>query len=192
MIPTILKIIPEKRNLKKTSSVKQRRNTSTMKHSNTPTNTTNTMVNVLCLDNDAMVLHSFKSLFGNDYNVFTATDPFDAYNIMQSENIHVVLSNLEMPSMSGTNFLQRMAQEFPKAQRILLAGNITAEAMLNAINQARVFRVITKPFKKEEMNETLQSAFKNYQEMAEKENSIKRLEKQNAQFEFLLRQQMLS
>jgi hypothetical protein len=42
------------------------------------------------------------------------------------------------------------------------------------------------------MNETLQSAFKNYQEMAEKENSIKRLEKQNAQFEFLLRQQMLS
>jgi DNA-binding NtrC family response regulator len=124
--------------------------------------------------------------------VFTATDPFDAYNIMQSENIHVVLSNLEMPSMSGTNFLQRMAQEFPKAQRILLAGNITAEAMLSAINQARVFRVITKPFNKEEMNETLQSAFKNYQEMAEKENSIKRLEKQNAQFEFLLRQQMLS
>jgi len=163
-----------------------------MNHSNTPTNTTNTMVNVLCLDNDAMVLHSFKSLFGNDYNVFTAADPFDAYNIMQSENIHVVLSNLEMPSMSGTNFLQRMAQEFPKAQRILLSGNITAEAMLSAINQARVFRVITKPFKKEEMNETLQSAFKNYQEMAEKENSIKRLEKQNAQFEFLLRQQMLS
>ena len=111
---------------------------------------------------------------------------------MQSENIHVVLSNLEMPSMSGTNFLQRMAQEFPKAQRILLAGNITAEAMLSAINQARVFRVITKPFKKEEMNETLQYAFKNYQEMADKENSIKRLEKQNAQFEFLLRQQMLS
>ena len=65
-----------------------------MKHSNPPANTTSTMVNVLCLDNDAMVLHSFKSLFGNDYNVFTATDPFDAYNIMQSENIHVVLSNL--------------------------------------------------------------------------------------------------
>jgi len=163
-----------------------------MNNSNTPTNTTNTMVNVLCLDNDAMVLHSFKSLFGNEYNVFTANDPFDAYNIMQSENIHVVLSNLEMPTMSGTSFLQRMAQEFPKAQRILLSGNITAEAMLSAINQARVFRVITKPFKKEEMNETLQSAFKNYQEMAEKENSIKRLEKQNAQFEFLLRQQMLS
>jgi DNA-binding NtrC family response regulator len=94
--------------------------------------------------------------------------------------------------MSGTHFLQRMAQEFPKAQRILLSGNITADAMLSAINQARVFRVSTKPLKKDEMNDTLQAAFKNYQEMAEKENSIKRLEKQNAQFEFLLRQQMLS
>jgi DNA-binding NtrC family response regulator len=152
-----------------------------MNHSNSPINTTNTMINVLCLDDDAMVLHTFKSLFGNDYNVLTATDPFDAYNIMKTENIHVVISDLEMPSMSGTHF-----------QRILLSGNITAEAMLSAINQARVFRVSTKPFKKEEMNDTLQAAFKNYQEMAEKENSIKRLEKQNAQFEFLLRQQMLS
>ena len=150
------------------------------------------MINVLCLDDDAMVLHTFKSLFGNDHNVFTAADPFDAYNIMKSENIQVVISDLEMPSMSGTHFLQRLAQEFPKAQRILLSGNITAEAMLSAINQARVFRVCTKPFKKEEMNDTLEAAFKNYQEMAEKENSIKRLEKQNAQFEFLLRQQMLS
>ena len=174
------------------SCVKPRPNTSIMNHSNSPNNTLNTMVNVLCLDDDAMVLHTFKSLFGNDYNVFTATDPFDAYNIMKSENIQVVISDLEMPSMSGTHVLQRMAQEFPKAQRILLSGNITAEAMLSAINQARVFRVCTKPFKKEEMNDTLEAAFKNYQEMAEKENSIKRLEKQNAQFEFLLRQQMLS
>ncbi len=174
------------------SRVKQRPNTMKMNHSISPNNSSNTMINVLCLDDDAMVLHTFKSLFGNDYNVFTANDPFDAYNIMKSENIHVVISDLEMPSMSGTYFLQRMAQEFPKAQRILLSGNITAEAMLSAINQARVFRVSTKPFKKEEMNDTLQAAFKNYQEMAEKENSIKRLEKQNAQFEFLLRQQMLS
>lgn len=192
MNPTLPKKNPEKRNLKRTHRVKQRRNTSTMNNSNSPINTTNTMVNVLCLDDDAMVLHTFKSLFGNEYNVFTASDPFDAYNIMKSENIHVVIADLEMPSMSGTHFLQRMAQEFPKAQRILLSGNITAEAMLSAINQARVFRVSTKPFKKEEMNDTLQAAFKNYQEMAEKENSIKRLEKQNAQFEFLLRQQMLS
>ncbi|MFM2227358.1 MAG: hypothetical protein RL664_701 [Bacteroidota bacterium] len=174
------------------SRVKQRRNISIMNHSNSPNNTPNTMINVLCLDDDAMELQTFKSLFGNDYKVFTAADPFDAYNIMKSENIHVVISDLEMPTMSGTQFLQRMAQEFPKAQRILTSGNITAEAMLSAINQARVFRVSTKPLKKEDMNDTLQAAFKNYQEMAEKENSIKRLEKQNAQFEFLLRQQMLS
>lgn len=192
MIPTLPKKNREKRNLKRMSRVKQRRNISIMNHSNSPNNTPNTMINVLCLDDDAMELQTFKSLFGNDYKVFTAADPFDAYNIMKSENIHVVISDLEMPTMSGTQFLQRMAQEFPKAQRILTSGNITAEAMLSAINQARVFRVSTKPLKKEDMNDTLQAAFKNYQEMAEKENSIKRLEKQNAQFEFLLRQQMLS
>lgn len=150
------------------------------------------MVNVLCLDDDSMVLHTFKSLFNSDFKVFTATDPFDAYNIMKSENIHVVISDLEMPQMSGTFFLQRMAQEFPKTQRILMSANMTAESMVNAINQARVFRVINKPFKKDEMIETLNAAFTNFQEMEEKEVAIKRLEKQNAQFEFLLRQQMLS
>jgi DNA-binding NtrC family response regulator len=85
-----------------------------------------------------------------------------------------------------------MAQEFPKAQRILLSGNITAEAMLSAINQARVFRVSTKPFKKEETVLILDSAIKKYQERENRESSMKRLEKQNAHLEFILRQQMLS
>jgi DNA-binding NtrC family response regulator len=164
-----------------------------MDHSNSPIiNTTNTVANVLYLDDDTMALQTFKSLFGIEYNVFTTNDPFDAYNIMKAENIHIVISDLEMPIMSGTQFLHRMAQEFPKAKRILLSVFITTDAMLTAINQARVFRVSTKPFKKEELREILQAAFKNFQETAEKENSIKRLEKQNAQFEFLLRQQMLS
>jgi DNA-binding NtrC family response regulator len=163
-----------------------------MNQSNSPTNTPNAMTNVLYLDDDTMALQTFKSLFGKDYKVFTANDPFDAYNIMKTENIHIVISDLEMPIMSGTEFLHRMAKEYPKAQRILLSGYITTDAMMSAINQARVFRVITKPFEKEEINDTLQAAFKNYQAMEETENSIKRLEKQNAQFEFLLRQQMLS
>ncbi len=192
MIPSLPKKNRDKRNLSWKHHVKLRPNTIIMDYSNSPIDTPNTVINVLYLDDDSMALQTFKSLFGNDYKVFTTNDPFDAYNLMRSENIHIVISDLEMPIMSGTHFLQRMAHEFPKAQRILLSGNITAEAMLNAINQARVFRVSTKPFKKEEMNDTLQAAFKNYQEMADKENSIKRLEKQNAQFEFLLRQQLLS
>jgi DNA-binding NtrC family response regulator len=111
---------------------------------------------------------------------------------MKTENIHVVISDLEMPIMSGTEFLHRMAKEYPKAQRILLSGYITTDAMMIAINQARVFRVMTKPFKKEEMTAIIEAAIKNYQEKEERENSMKRLEKQNAQFEFLLRQSMLS
>jgi DNA-binding NtrC family response regulator len=163
-----------------------------MIHSNSPSNTTNTVVNILCLDDDTMVLQTFKAYFGKEYKVFTANDPFDAYNIMKTENIHVVISDLEMPIMSGTEFLHRMAKEYPKAQRILLSGYITTDAMMIAINQARVFRVMTKPFKKEEMTAIIEAAIKNYQEKEERENSFKRLEKQNAQFEFLLRQSMLS
>jgi DNA-binding NtrC family response regulator len=160
-----------------------------MIHSNSPSNT---IANILCLDDDTMVLQTFKAYFGNDYKVFTANDPFDAYNIMKTENIHIVISDLEMPIMSGTEFLHRMAKEYPKAQRILLSGFITTDAMMSAINQARVFRVMTKPFKKEEMTVILEAALKNYHEKEERNNSIKRLEKQNAQFEFLLRQSMLS
>ena len=70
------------------------------------------MTNVLYLDDDTMVLQTFKSLFGKDYKVFTANDPFDAYNIMKTENIHIVISDLEMPATS--NVLQYFTEDGTK------------------------------------------------------------------------------
>ncbi|MFM2195858.1 MAG: two-component response regulator, partial [Bacteroidota bacterium] len=92
----------------------------------------------------------------------------------------------------GIDFLQRMAKDFPNTQRILLTGNLTTDAMMHAINKARVFRVLGKPFSQNETAKVIEEACYAYSQSLEKEKEMKRLSKQNEQFEFLLRQQLLS
>lgn len=147
---------------------------------------------VLFLDDDSVALHNFKTLFGEQFEVFATNDPFEAYKILAQENIHILIVDQAMPLMNGIDFLQRMSLEFPKAQRILLTHAVSTDAMFDAINKANVFRVLMKPFKKEDALSMFNDAFLRYNQLNEAEENLKKLTKQNQQFEFLLRQQMLS
>ncbi len=158
-------------------------------HSNNMNSEKTTLVFV---DDDPIVLHQFKTMFHSEYNVLTTTDVFEAFGWMQSSPVAVLISDLIMPMMNGIDFLQRMAQDFPNTQRILLTGNLTTDAMMHAINKARVFRVLGKPFSQNETAKVIEEACNAYSQSVEKEKEMKRLSKQNAQFEFLLRQQLLS
>lgn len=166
-----------------------------MKHTHAA-NQTNAMnalkANVLFLDDDAVAVHNFKAQFGEQFEVFATNDPFEAYKILASSNIHILVVDQAMPLINGIDFLQRMSVEFPKAQRILLTNTVSTDAMFDAINKANVFRVLMKPFKKDDVTTMLNDAYQRYNQLNEAEESLKKLTKQNQQFEFLLRQQMLS
>ena len=156
----------------------------------------NTMNNdkptVVFLDDDPIVLHQFKSMLNSDYNVLTTTDVFEAFSWMKTSQVAVLISDLMMPMMNGIDFLQRMAQDFPHTQRILLTGNLTTDAMMLAINKAKVFRVLAKPLNHIDTTKVVEDACSAHDQSVQKEKEMKRLSKQNEQFEFLLRQQLLS
>lgn len=147
---------------------------------------------VLYLDDDKANLDSFRANFKDYFDVFTATNPMEAYNMVDSNKIEIVVTDHNMPSMSGVEFLESMANDFPNVQRILLTGYTELVPVVEAVNRGKVFRILTKPFNMKEIRQMITEAWEQTRDVFEKDNMIQQLTRQNQQFEFILRQRLLS
>lgn len=147
---------------------------------------------VLFLDEDERNLASFASNFRGQFEIYTTSCPFDAYNFIEDYNIQIVLADHQMPTISGVDFLEIIARDYPDVQRILVTSHCDMRVMLEAINKGKVGGVLSKPFKPMEISDVVSDAWNRFKELVEKEVLMKQLQRQNQQFEFLLRQRMLS
>ena len=57
----------------------------------------------------------------------------------------VVVSDLRMPGMDGLALMERVRAVTPDSVRIMLTGNADVSSAIEAINQASIFRLLTKP-----------------------------------------------
>lgn len=101
---------------------------------------------VLFVDDDPSVLGNIRrSLWREPLELLTAGSAADALTILQTEPIDVVVSDEKMPNMGGAELLTIVRERHPDVCRILLSGHADVDAALRAINDARVFRFLTKP-----------------------------------------------
>jgi len=147
---------------------------------------------VLYLDDDDANLVTFRANFREQFEVFTSNNPVEAYNMINDQHIQIVITDHNMPSMSGVEFLESIAQDYPNVQRILLTGYTELVPVMEAVNKGKVFRILTKPFNMKEISRMVSEAWEQCVVLFEKEKLIKQLTRQNQQFEFILRQRLLS
>lgn len=114
--------------------------------------------NLLLLDDEERILRSLKMLFRLDYNVTCCTQGSQALEILRRENIHVVVSDQRMPSMTGVEFLKRAYALSPNTMRLLLTGYSDFEAVIDSVNEGEVFRFISKPWDPKKLKETVDKA----------------------------------
>jgi len=101
---------------------------------------------VLFVDDEANVLRGLaRALHGQPYQILTARSAEEAMWTLKTRPIDVVVSDEQMPGMSGTEFLAWVASHFPEVIRIVLTGHATVPATIRAINEAKVYRYFTKP-----------------------------------------------
>jgi two-component system chemotaxis response regulator CheB len=70
-------------------------------------------LNVLVVDDSAVVRQVMTALLGAEMNVTTAADPIIAMAKMESRRPDVIVLDLEMPRMDGLTFLRKVMQEAP-------------------------------------------------------------------------------
>lgn len=147
---------------------------------------------VLFLDDDESNLVAFSANFRSQFEIYTTVSAFDAYNLIEDKNIQVVLADHRMPTISGIDFLETVARDYPDVQRILVTGHCDMNLLVEAINKGKVGGVLSKPFNPTEITDVVSDAWNRFREMFEREIVMKQLRRQNQQFEFMLRQRLLS
>ncbi len=101
---------------------------------------------LLVVDDEPDVLESLRHLFHRAYRVLTAENGHAALEILGREDVHVILSDKRMPGMTGDAFLAQARAARPDAVRMLFTGYADIQAVINAVNEGRIFRYILKPW----------------------------------------------
>jgi PAS domain S-box-containing protein len=101
---------------------------------------------VLLVDDEPDVLIALsRALRREPYDVVCAGSAAEALALLGEEDIDLVVSDCEMPALSGIDFLSRVRQAWPSVIRFMLTGRPTVERAVDAINVGAVHRFFTKP-----------------------------------------------
>ncbi len=113
---------------------------------------------LLFVDDEERILNALRSVFRNQYNVFTASSGPEAMEFMKRFHPHVVISDQRMPEMTGVEFLRQVRDFAPHTVRILLTGYSDLASIVGSINDGEVFRFISKPWNNTEIQKTIGEA----------------------------------
>lgn len=113
---------------------------------------------IMFVDDEERILRSLAVQFRRQYEVLTESDPHRALQRLDSESVHILVSDQRMPQMTGAELLAQARELAPNTLRILLTGYSDLDAAVDALNNGGIFRYLTKPWDQQEMAFTLRQA----------------------------------
>lgn len=126
---------------------------------------------VLFVDDQKSILNYTRSVFQDrGLEIITASSAEEALKIIDEQNIAVVVSDNQMPGMSGIELLSRIKESSPHTVKIMMTGRADLDTTLAAINSGEVFRFVLKPWKDTEMLRAVKDGIRRYRVL----QSIKR------------------
>ena len=135
---------------------------------------------VLLVDDDADLLSGLeRRLHKEPYRIVTATGAEEAADVLEHEPVDLVVCDEEMPGMSGTEFLSRVAQRYPDVVKLVLTGHPTLPAALRALNECKVYHFFTKPCNEIELAITIRHALEQ-KDLVEKSRELLELTKRQS------------
>lgn len=115
---------------------------------------------VLCVDDEIDLLEGLRLNLRKSFSVTIAESgreglaAFDEA-VEAGRGFDAVVSDMRMPEMNGAQFLTEVLARSPETPRILLSGQADLESTISAINDAKIFRFLTKPCTPELLKDTL-------------------------------------
>jgi response regulator RpfG family c-di-GMP phosphodiesterase len=129
------------------------------------------MEKVLFVDDEPNVLAAFKRDLRKQFDIETAeSGEIGLRTIAAFGPYAVVVSDFNMPGMDGAQFLSDVKQIAPETVRIMLTGFASLETAIRAVNEGKIFRLLTKPCPSETLSKAVVAGLEQYRLIkAEKE-----------------------
>ncbi len=153
---------------------------------------TDQVIKVLFVDDEVNNLTAFKASFRKHFQVYTAETAEVGMTILDSEDIHVVITDQYLKNTSGVAFLEDVLDHHPDVSRILITGVADMEDLIAAVNRTHIFAYLSKPWDAEVMLSLVRGAHASYMKKREKNSLIVQLQRTNEQLEFMLREKLVS
>ena len=136
---------------------------------------------ILLVDDEPQVTDALKRALRREPYVFlTATSGAEAQQLLERQHVDVVVSDEQMPGMSGSEFLSRVRRQFPHTIRIILSGQANLESAVRAINDGEVYRYFLKPCIPAELILTVRQALNHKRLEENSRRLLRRYQRQEA------------
>jgi len=142
---------------------------------------------IICVDDERMILNGLKSALresvGENILIELAEDGQEGLSLVDElledgYEIPLIIADYIMPGMKGDELLIKMHQRLPKTLKILLTGQANLEGVVHAVNEANLYRYISKPWQPQDLDFTVNTAIQSYlqdKQLAEKNQQLERI-----------------
>ncbi|HEX4514302.1 MAG TPA: sigma-54 dependent transcriptional regulator [Polyangiaceae bacterium] len=144
---------------------------------------TSPKLKVLYADDEDDVRDVFSAVFAPDFDVRTVSSGKDALAALAAETFDVLVSDMRMEPMKGSELLARAFASHPDVQRILLTGYSDHDDLADAVNLGHVFAYVQKPWDGEQLKLTIDKAGKQRRLELENRRLVAELQAANAELQ---------
>jgi len=113
---------------------------------------------VLYADDEEDLREVFAAVFEGDFDITCVPGGSEALAAMAAGSFDVLVSDMRMEPMRGSELLARACAEYPDTQRILLTGFSDHDDLADAVNLGHVFAYTQKPWEADQLKLTIQGA----------------------------------
>lgn len=125
---------------------------------------------ILLVDDTPNVLKSLeRTLRNQNHDIFTAASSSEAFDIMRTVEIDLVITDERMPGLSGVDLLEMIKRHDPDIIRIMITGMSDIDTFKDAVNRGEIYRFFSKPWDDFELSTAVQQALR--QRSLQRENS---------------------
>jgi DNA-binding NtrC family response regulator len=134
---------------------------------------------ILLVDDEDSVRSSLSAVLEREgYTIHQASGGEEGLLLLKANPIQLVISDHNMPGMSGMEFLKLVRERNPNILRIMLTGDPDPQTIIRSINEGEVYRFIKKPWDNTMLRVTVYFAFETIQLEEENRRLIAALRRQ--------------
>jgi response regulator RpfG family c-di-GMP phosphodiesterase len=119
---------------------------------------------ILIVDDEEIVLVALRdTLLREGYRIVASPHAIHAMSVLKEQQFSVVITDQQMPMVTGLEFLAQVREIQPDATRILITAVLSLSTVIDAINKGEIYRFIVKPWLREELLATVKNAVQRHE-----------------------------
>ncbi len=141
---------------------------------------------LLLVDDEPNILNSLRRLLRPEgFEIMTAENGSQALEVMEQSPADIIVSDMRMPVMTGSEFFKQARERWPDAYRIMLTGFSDNESTIAAVNEGGINAYVNKPWDDVHLLQVVRGGLERKRLVDERNALLELTRKQNQELSFL-------